>query len=845
MKYHILIICIILFNSWDAPAQNKWQIQPLELPTRWTMSVTPQNALIEYPRPQMKRKQWQNLNGLWDYTISALNDSLDLIKFSGVELHEKYSGQILVPYPIESSLSGVKKQLLPDQILWYKRSFSYNSKPGQNVLLHFGAVDNVATVYLNGKEVGRHYGGYTSFTVDLSSVVQNGDNELVIRVTDPTDEGIYPHGKQVLKPANIYYTSTSGIWQTVWLEVVPQVYVSDLKMTPDINKGELKLRIVLNESIKLMDGYSLEVQVPSIADNIEDQIRSIADSHKRRKHNQIKKKKQTVGRHSIIAHAIVLNPKFQNELQLKIPRAKLWTPSYPYLYDLIISLKKDGKIIDEVKSYFGMRKVSIQKDVNGVDRIFLNNKTYYNLGVLDQGYWPDGLYTAPTDSALAFDIQATKAMGFNTIRKHMKVEPARWYYHADRIGMLVWQDLVSPNQGLPQGSKVAFEDQSREIIEQLHNYPCITTWVLFNEKWGQYDQARLTKWIKQLDSTRLINGHSGEYLYVDEKLRSPSPSAYVNSNMTDVHSYPNPRMPLKQFEKAQVLGEFGGIGTFISDHQWNSSNAWGYLTEKPADLKVRYQIMNQHLRLLQRGGLSGSIYTQTYDIEGEQNGLMTYDREVVKVPFEELCKIHAALNPERGYIPKLNMKKVDLTDPAISYSTLLNAYIQGKREFSFLILMAVQAAQTGDQDGLNRVIKDILPLLTRPYKKKEIIIVLHATIGTKSPGFFFLQVHANELDSLLGKRLVSNKLMGLIYNDEIKPFVIDNLDTNWAHIALQIKPYGNLGEEMYLRAKSLFYLKNKNWNKYRHTVDTYLKHYGSFLTLKEIYVLQKALSEHL
>src|SRR5450432_3913109 len=431
------LFCLVALLPFFAAAQTQWSQAPLQLPTRWSKLVTPDNALVEYPRPQMVRTNWTNLNGLWDYAIT--------VKDAATPTH--FDGKILVPYPIESALSGVKRALLPSQNLWYKRNIEIKSaKNGERTLLHFGAVDWKATVFVNGKEVGVHQGGYTAFSFDITDQLKTANNEIVVKVFDPTDEGIGPHGKQVLNPQNIYYTATSGIWQTVWLEAVPADYISDIKLTPDIDKN------ILNIVVDAPAGFQIEVNGS----------------------------KGEPGK----------------KINLSVPNAHLWSPADPYLYDLDIKLKKGDKTIDEVKSYFGMRKISVSKEDKGIDRIFLNNKPYYNLGVLDQGFWPDGLYTAPTDEALAFDIKAIKAMGFNTIRKHIKVEPARWYFHADKIGMLVWQDMVNPNQGLPEGSKPEFEKESAEILDQLHNNPSIVTWVLFNEKWGQYDQERLTRWLK-------------------------------------------------------------------------------------------------------------------------------------------------------------------------------------------------------------------------------------------------------------------------------------------------------------------------------------------------------------
>ena len=643
-------------------------MQTVPIQTRWAKEVSPANALKEYPRPQLTRTNWTNLNGLWQYAITAK----DAAKPSNFE------GQILVPYPIESALSGVKKSLKADQNQWYKRTFNHGPKQGEKTLLNFGAVDWEATVFINGTVVGSHKGGYTAFTLDITSALKNGENEILVKVYDPTDQGYQPHGKQVSSPANIYYTPSSGIWQTVWLETVPVDYIQSLKITPDIDQSLVKVT-----------------------------VNSASDSEV-----------------SLFTGGQTIKGKTNTPIIIPVKNAKLWSPSSPYLYDLTVTLNND-----QVKSYFGMRKVSVAKDSKGIDRIMLNNQPYYNLGTLDQGFWPDGLYTAPTDEALAFDIKAIKAMGFNTIRKHIKVEPARWYYHADKLGMIVWQDMVNPNQGLPEGAKQESEGESKEILTQLHNYPSITTWVLFNEKWGQYDQARLSTWIKQTDPSRILNGHSGELLYVNEQLRSPSPDAYINADMTDVHAYPDPMLPIKQSGKAQVCGEFGGIGVFIPDHQWNTGSAWGYINEKPAAFKAKYTVMNDHLKLFEKEGLSGSIYTQPFDVEGEQNGIMTYDREVVKIPFAALRKIHSALNPDAEInVPKdVTAKDADLTEPAQVYANALAEYLNGKHDPAFLKKLAMMASQTNDLAGRVRFGNQYVATLKAPYSAEDLSFIENIT----------------------------------------------------------------------------------------------------------------------
>lgn len=775
-------------------AQSGWQMQPIPIQTRWAKEVSPDNALKEYPRPQMVRDNWQNLNGLWEYAITA-KDSLP---------PASYAGQILVPFPIESALSGVKKALLPSQNLWYKRSFSNTERPkGSRTFLHFGAVDWQATVFVNGRQVGVHTGGYQSFSIDITEALKPGTNEIMVKVYDPTDQGIGPHGKQVLNPQNIYYTASSGIWQTVWLETVPVNYIRELTLTPDIDKG------VLLVYVKASAGSTIELTALE--------------------GNQIFSK---------------ISGKEGSVIQLPIPHARLWSPADPFLYDLQVRLTKRNKTIDEVRSYFGMRKVSIAKDNKGIDRIFLNNQPYYNLGLLDQGFWPDGLYTAPTDEALQFDIRAIKAMGFNTIRKHIKVEPARWYYYTDKLGMLVWQDMVNPDQGLREGSKAEFEKESAAIIEQLHNYPSITTWVLFNEKWGQYDQERLTKWIKTTDPSRIVNGHTGELLYVNEELRSPSPNAYIGADMTDVHSYPDPMMPIKQAGKAQVLGEFGGIGVFIPDHQWNTSSAWGYIQEKPAGLQAKYTIMNQHLQLLEREGLSGSIYTQPFDVEGEQNGLMTYDRELIKIPFDSLRKIHAALNPQMGVLPEVSAKNADLTEPGVLYSRMFQQYMEGNREPHFLKSLAMTAIQVGDKPGAALAGRDYISTLQSPLQDDDVAFVSQFTTSTKDPGFALVAANQDQFKKVLGERQFTVNMMNMIYHGQMDSLLAGNDRPDWALIESTVKPYGAPGEEILLRAKTVHYYNHKDWTNYVPTATGYLSKYGANLRPEEVTMFQSAIDQN-
>lgn len=773
-------------ENYNPDGHRDWQLQSVPVQTRWAKLVSPENALKEYPRPQMVRAGWSNLNGLWDYAIT----------FKDAGLPAVWQGKILVPYPLESALSGVKKGLKPEELLWYRRTVNHVPASGKKTLLHFGAVDYQCWVYVNGKLVGEHEGGYTEFGFDVTSFLKTGSNELVVKVYDPSNAGIGPRGKQVLNPQNIYYMASSGIWQTVWMEQVPEGYIEGLIMTPDVDKSELK------------------IQVNSL----------------------------TKAPVSLMLEGLQFKGESNSVITVPLKNMKLWSPSDPNLYGITVRLGADV-----VKSYFGMRKISVAKDAAGVDRIFLNNKPYFNLGTLDQGFWPDGLHTAPTDEALAFDIKAIKAMGFNTIRKHIKIEPARWYYHADKLGMLVWQDFVQPNPDLPPGAKEIFEKQGAEMMAQLHNHPSIATWVLFNEKWGQYDQERLTKWVKKTDPSRLVNGHSGEFLYVNEKLRSPSPNAYVGADMTDVHSYPDPMNAVAMPGKARVLGEFGGIGVFIPDHQWLTGSAWGYIQEKPAALAAKYRIMNQHLQLLAKEGLSASIYTQPFDVEGEQNGLMTYDREVLKIPFKELREIHKGLNGEIAASSLLAMtrgvesevKNADLTEPAKVYAGMVQEYIAGKRNAAFLKKLVMMAGQTNDLAGKARFGNAYMATLKEPYAEEDLVFIDGMTKKVTDKGFAVLLKQAGT------DRKAHVKAMNIVYSDVISPYVPKpDSKPDWAVVEAAIKPYGLPGEEIYLRAKTIHLLNQQDWAGYIPAASAYLDKFSASMGEEDKKVFQKAINEH-
>ena len=575
-----LALCGSTFAQWK-PAGDK-------IKTSWGEQLDPKNVLPEYPRPIMERNDWKNLNGLWKYAITKKGDPTPAA----------YQGDILVPFAVESSLSGVGKMINEKEELWYQRTFDIPSAwRGKQILLHFGAVDWKAEVWVNDVKVGEHTGGFTPFYFDITSVLNKGNNDLVVKVWDPSDRGEQPRGKQIANPHGIWYTPVTGIWQTVWLEPVATQYITNLKTTPDIDNNSVKVEVAANTTsadkveVKVFDGKNL------------------------------------------VAKGAALNGV---PVELAMPtNAKLWSPDSPFLYNMEVTLYKDGKAIDQVKSYTAMRKYSIRKGQNGITRLQLNNKDYFQFGPLDQGWWPDGLYTAPTDEALVYDLKKTKDFGYNMVRKHVKVEPARWYTHCDQLGLIVWQDM--PNGGpSPQwqarnyfngtevirsaASEANYRKEWKEIIDCLYSYPSIAVWVPFNEAWGQFKTPEIVAWTKEYDPSRLVNPASGG-------------NHYTCGDILDLHHYPGPNMFLYDPRRATVLGEYGGIGLVVEGNTWvNDKKNWGYVKFNTSDeVTNEYIKYGKHLLELIRKGFSAAVYTQTTDVEGEINGLMTYDRKVIKM----------------------------------------------------------------------------------------------------------------------------------------------------------------------------------------------------------------------
>ena len=605
MLSRLLIIGIVFSASASASAFGAdWKPAPSPLMTKWGKKVTPENAWQEYPRPQLVRKDWQNLNGLWDYAITKKDAAKP----------EKWDGQILVPYPIESALSGVGKPVTQDQHLWYRRTFEIPAKwHDGGVLVNFGAVDWEATVFLNGKELGTHKGGFDPFTFSLSPALKAGKNELVVRVWDPTDAGAQPRGKQVGKPGSIWYTPVTGIWQTVWLEPIYPGYIQALDIRPDFDKKEVEFTVTVDKFPTGPTGVVVGYKI-----------------------GQEGEKRLAVG-------------KAGKPIRVKFPDVPAWTPDTPHLEPIEVAIYFDDQDLtgypDVVSTYFAMRKISAGKDDNGIMRLMLNNKPLFHVGPLDQGWWPDGLLTPPSDEAMKYDLEVLKKLGFNMLRKHIKVEPARLYHHCDKLGLLVWQDM--PSGGVPargqliapnaedakftDGEKKQFRTELKAMIDHLRNFPCIVVWVPFNEGWGQHDTNDILKWVKEYDPTRLVDGPSG---WTDRGF----------GDMMDMHNYPGPSMFPTVPDRVSVLGEFGGLGLPLKGHLWKDTDNWGYKTFKTTEeLRENYRLLTRRLHPLIGKGLGAAVYTQTTDVEVEVNGLMTYDREIIKLDVAETAKWHKAL----------------------------------------------------------------------------------------------------------------------------------------------------------------------------------------------------------
>jgi beta-galactosidase/beta-glucuronidase len=605
--------------------------------TPWSATVTAGAVLDDYPRPQMVRERWLNLNGRWRFAIRARS----------APVPDAWDGEILVPFPVESSLSGVARAVRPDERLWYERELTVPVDwAGQRILLHFGAVDFEASVWLNGGLVGVHRGGFDPFSFDVTDFLRPGKNVLVVGAWDPTSDGAQPRGKQHLAPEGVWYTAVTGIWQTVWVEPVPsEHYIAEVRVDADT------------------DGVDVAVMLdrPTTRTNLA--VRLVVSEDGRE-----------------IASRLIPPDR---KVRIPIVRPRLWAPEHPFLYDLTAELVPvedtagasstertgplrpyplrgaeeleryaravvAGDAIDAVRGYFGMRLITVGPHPRtGRSCLLLNGEPVFHLGTLDQGWWPDGLLTPPSDDAIVFELEYLKAAGFNTVRKHIKVEPDRYYHHCDRLGVLVWQDMpsafvpaqfVAPNDGGEALKRLDVMEQQelemRRIVGCLGSHPSIVMWVVHNEGWGQYDTARLARWLGDLDPGRLVNAASG---WLDVGV----------GDVRDRHDYAEaPAPPKPPGRRALVLGEFGGIGWPVDGHLWDPAKRnWGYQTYAArAEVEGAYRKKIEAIVAMWRdGGLSGAIYTQTSDVEGEVNGLLTYDRRVEKLSPAWLRSVHAPL----------------------------------------------------------------------------------------------------------------------------------------------------------------------------------------------------------
>ena len=621
---------VLLLAAGCTPS-NRWAPAGDHILTAWANEVNPSNVHPEYPRPQMVRPEWKSLNGLWDYSVtpaapssvpewsSAAPDILGMTEEAGNILSECVDGQILVPFCIESALSGVGRRVSPDEALWYSTTFTVPGSWKGRTLLHFDAVDWQADVWLNGSYAGRHVGGYTSFSFDITPYLKKGAQQLLVRIIDGTDNDQQPRGKQVSEPGGIWYTPVTGIWQSVWIEPVGEASIGGYSVVPHISPCSLELTASVDgnadevEYILLDGGPGWSTEDPG-------------------------------------APAEVASCKAAPGagVHLVVPDAKLWSPEDPYLYGLRINLYKDGKKVDSVLGYTAFRESSEVRDSAGERRLALNGKPYFQFGPLDQGWWPDGLYTAPSDEALRYDIATTKDLGYNMIRKHIKVEPARWYWYCDRLGMAVWQDMPSIAANLPGGqwgewgydtgwdyplsdaAKGTYYREWGQIIDQLRNHPCILVWVPFNEAWAQFDTPAVVDFTRKQDPTRLVNSASGG-------------NSYLCGDILDSHNYPEPVMKFRSGgRQIDVLGEYGGIGCAVPGHLWQPENNWGYQGLCPDGNAVldRYAEFADMLIDQIHTGVAAAVYTQTTDVEIEVNGLMTYDRAVIKMPAEKLREVN-------------------------------------------------------------------------------------------------------------------------------------------------------------------------------------------------------------
>ena len=614
----ITSIAAILAVAGTLSAQQ-WAPAGDRIKTKWAEEVSPTNAHPEYPRPQMVRSEWQSLNGLWDYAITPKSEPRPA----------KFDGKILVPFAVESSLSGVGRKVTPDDALWYKTTFTVPSAwKGKRLMLNFDAVDWKTVVYVNDIQIGSHTGGYTHFSFDVTPYLKSGANSLVLKVEDATDNDFQPRGKQVSKPSGIWYTAVSGIWQSVWMEPVAPAHVTDYNVVSSIKEKAINVTV---DAEGVQEGDVIKVFLLNGGIGYSTETANAA-------------KPATDGLYAVLASGMTVPG---GTVTLNVRDPKLWSPDSPYLYGLDIQILRNGKVIDKVASYTAMREVGAYRKNGNTKLMGLNGDGLFQLGPLDQGWWPDGLYTAPTDEALKFDIQKTKDFGFNMIRKHIKVEPDRWFYYCDQIGIIVWQDMPSFGGSKKWGmyyygegedfpatpeAKANYYKEWTEIINQVKKFQCIAVWVPFNEAWSQFDTKDVVAYTKKLDPTRLVNQSSGGNW--EEGV----------GDILDNHHYPYPAFRMWDKNMINVLGEYGGIGLPVEGHLWQADKNWGYVQYKNGDeVLAEYASFAEQLKQLIKQGCSAAVYTQTTDVEIEINGLMTYDRKVIKMDEKKLRAVNEGI----------------------------------------------------------------------------------------------------------------------------------------------------------------------------------------------------------